>query len=70
MQIGMHTGNVQSDEKEMKRMSSKETGQGICFTLKLIVLTQSHNEGSWQEEGQNSDAKPCLYSVAQEKKEG
>lgn len=47
MQIDMHTGSVQSDEKEMKRMSSKETGMGICFTLKLIVLTQSHNEGSW-----------------------
>lgn len=60
MQINSHTGNVQSDEKGMKRMSSKKMEQRICFTMKFAVVTQWHNEGTWREEGLDSDAKSNL----------
>lgn len=59
MQINIHMGNVQPDKKGMKRMSSKNMGQRVFFTMKLVLI-QRHNEGTWQEGGLDSDAKSSL----------
>lgn len=70
MQINIHMGNVQSDEKGVERMPSEKTGRGICSTMKLAILIQWHHESPWQEEGLDSDAKFSLSSASQKKKRG
>lgn len=71
MQVHIHMGNAQSNEKWVKRMSWEKIGQGIRSTMKLVILTQWHP--SWRSTAGKRPWFWCKFSLSgasQKKKQG